>query len=32
MSEEIVLNYQKEYQKKGTVMIPFEEKISPYNK
>ena len=29
MSEEIVLNYQKEYQKKGTVMIPFEEKISP---
>ena len=29
MSEEIILNYKREYQNKGTVMIPFEEGISP---
>ncbi len=29
MSEEIILNYKREYQNKGTVMIPFEEDISP---
>jgi len=29
MSEELILNYKKEYQDKGTIMIPFDEDISP---
>lgn len=29
MSEDLIINYKKEYQEKGTIMIPFDEQISP---
>ena len=29
MSDDLIFNHKNEYQKKGTTMIPFNEKINP---
>ena len=30
MSDDLIFNHKNEYQKKGTTMIPFNEKINPF--